>query len=110
MTAKTSKCPVAVTVGLIGSKWRVFVLRDLMTGPKRFGELRKSIDGISQKVLTDNLRGMEKDGLLERFVVPGAPQHMEYRLTPLGETMRPILRQLEEWGKWYNENSDDGRS
>lgn len=99
-----------MTLGLIGSKWRVFVLRDLMAGPKRFGELRRSIDGISHKVLTENLRGMENDGLIARSVSPEPQPRVEYRLTPLGESMRPILRQLEIWGKWYYENFNNSSS
>lgn len=104
MTEEMTKCPVAITVSLIGSKWRVFVLRDLMSGPKRFGELRRSIAGISHKVLADNLRNMENDGLIARVVFESRPAHIEYRLTDLGETMRPILQQLEIWGKWYKDN------
>lgn len=104
MTEEMTKCPVAITVSLIGSKWRVFVLRDLMSGPKRFGELRRSIAGISHKVLADNLRNMENDGLIARVVLESRPARIEYRLTDLGETMRPILQQLEIWGKWYKDN------
>jgi DNA-binding HxlR family transcriptional regulator len=96
-------CPVATTVGLIGNKWKILILRDVLGGPKRFGELRKSLEGISQKVLTDNLRDMEKDGLLIRKVFPEVPPRVEYSLSDIGETMRPIIKQLEEWGSMYKE-------
>ena len=96
-------CPVAITVGLIGNKWKILILRDVMTGPKRFGELLKSLEGISQKVLTDNLRSMEADGLLTRTVFPEVPPHVEYGLSELGESMRPIIRQLELWGESYRQ-------
>ena len=96
-------CPVATTVGLIGNKWKILILRDVLGGPKRFGELRKSLDGISQKVLTDNLRDMEKDGLLIRKVFPEVPPRVEYSLSEIGETMRPIIKQMEKWGSMYKE-------
>lgn len=96
-------CPVATTVGLIGNKWKILILRDVLDGPKRFGELRKSLEGISQKVLTDNLRDMEKDGLLNRKVFPEVPPRVEYSLSEIGETMRPIIKQMEEWGSMYKE-------
>ena len=94
-------CPVATTVGLIGNKWKLLILRDVLTGPRRFGELLKSLEGISQKVLTDNLRAMEADELLKRKVYPEVPPRVEYSLSELGESMRPIFRQLEEWGLDY---------
>lgn len=96
-------CPVATTVGLIGNKWKLLIIRDILTGPKRFGELRKSLAGISQKVLTDNLREMEYDGLLIRTVYPEVPPRVEYALSELGETLRPILNAMEIWGAEYKE-------
>lgn len=96
-------CPVATTVGLIGNKWKLLILRDVLDGPKRFGQLRKSLDGISQKVLTDNLRSMEKDRLLNRKVFAEVPPRVEYSLSDIGETMRPIIKQMEEWGHRYKE-------
>ena len=98
------ECPVAITVGLIGSKWKLLILRNLLTRPWRFNELKKNLDGISQKVLTDSLRSMEEDGLITRTVFPEAPPHVEYALSDLGETMRPILDAMKEWGTWYKEN------
>ena len=97
-------CPVATTVELIGNKWKLLILRDILTGPKRFGELRKSLDGISQKVLTDCLRGMESDGILNRTVFPEVPPKVEYSLSELGETMRPVISAMETWGKGYKES------
>lgn len=88
-------CPVATTVDIIGNKWKLLILRDILTGPKRFGELRKSLEGISQKVLTDSLRSMEQDGILTRTVFPEVPPRVEYSLSELGETMRPIMGAME---------------
>ena len=89
--------PVATTVSLIGSKWKLLILRNLLVRPWRFNELRKSLDGISQKVLTDSLRSMEADGIITRTVYPEVPPRVEYALSPLGETMRPILDAMEAW-------------
>jgi DNA-binding HxlR family transcriptional regulator len=96
-------CPVATTVGLIGNKWKLLIMRDILTGSKRFGELRKSLEGISQKVLTDSLREMEQDGILIRTVFPEVPPRVEYSLSELGETMRPIMDAMESWGLGYKE-------
>ena len=94
-------CPVATTVGLIGNKWKLLILRNLLAGTQRFGELRKTLPGISQKVLTDNLRSMEDDGLLIRKVYPEVPPRVEYSLSELGNTMRPIIKEMETWGLGY---------
>lgn len=94
-------CPVATTVQLIGSKWKLLIMRNLLTRPWRFNELRSSLEGISQKVLTDNLRAMEKDGIIIRTVYPEVPPRVEYSLSDLGESMRPILNSMEAWGKSY---------
>ena len=96
-------CPVAVTVGLIGSKWKLLILCDILDEPKRFGELRKELEGISQKVLTDSLRSMEQDGIITRTVYPEVPLRVEYGLSELGKTMRPIILSMEDWGKRYLE-------
>lgn len=101
---ETPACPVATTVSLIGNKWKLLIMRDVMAGPQRFGQLRKSLAGISQKVLTDNLRGMEADGLLTRTVYPEVPPRVEYALSELGETLRPIIKEMERWGLEYKEN------
>lgn len=94
-------CPVATTVQLIGSKWKLLILRNLLARPWRFNELRKSLEGISQKVLTDSLRSMEEDGLVTRTVYPEVPPRLEYSLSPLGESMRPIIQAMEQWGAQY---------
>ena len=94
-------CPVATTVQLIGSKWKLLIMRNLLTRPWRFNELRDSLEGISQKVLTDSLRAMEKDGIIIRTVYPEVPPRVEYSLSELGESMRPILDSMEAWGKSY---------
>ena len=94
-------CPVATTVQLIGSKWKLLILRNLLMRPWRFNELRRDLEGVSQKVLTDSLRAMEGDGIITRTVYPEVPPRVEYALSPLGESMRPILDAMEEWGKEY---------
>jgi DNA-binding HxlR family transcriptional regulator len=101
-------CPVATTVDIIGSKWKLLILRDILAGPKRFGELRKNLMGISQKVLTDSLRAMEQDGILNRAVFPEVPPRVEYSLSELGETIRPIIAAMESWGKDYKEKAERG--
>lgn len=95
------ECPVATTVQLIGSKWKLLIIRNLLVRPWRFNELRKSLDGISQKVLTDSLRSMEEDGIIVRTVYPEVPPRVEYSLSELGESMWPILKSMESWGSGY---------
>ena len=94
-------CPVATTVRLIGNKWKLLILRNLLARPWRFNEMLRSIPGISQKVLTDNLRAMEADGIISRTVYPEVPPRVEYALTELGDSMRPIIKAMEEWGLSY---------
>ena len=94
-------CPVATTVSLIGSKWKLLIIRNLLVRPWRFNELKKDLDGISQKVLTDSLRSMEEDGLITRTVYPEVPPRVEYALSELGESMRPIIKSMEDWGIVY---------
>lgn len=98
------ECPVATTVQLIGSKWKLLILRNLLERPWRFNELKRSLDGISQKVLTDSLRSMEEDGIITRTVYPEVPPHVEYALSEVGETMRPILMAMREWGMEYKKS------
>ena len=97
------ECPVATTVSLLGSKWKLLIMRNLLARPWRFNELQKSIDGISQKALTEALRSMEADGIVSRTVYPEVPPRVEYSLTELGESMRPIIKSMENWGKAYKE-------
>lgn len=85
------ECPVATTVSIIGSKWKLLIIRNLLARPWRFNELKKDLDGISQKILTDSLRSMEEDGIVTRTVYPEVPPRVEYALSELGESMRPIL-------------------
>ena len=97
------ECPVATTVSLIGSKWKLLIMRNLLARPWRFNELQKSIDGISQKALTEALRSMVADGIVIRKAYPEVPPRMEYSLTELGESMRPIIKAMEDWGSAYKE-------
>ena len=95
------ECPVATTVALIGSKWKLLIIRNLLQRPWRFNELRKDLDGISQKVLTDSLRSMEEDGLITRTVYPEVPPRVEYALSDLGNSLKPILDSMVAWGNAY---------
>lgn len=97
------ECPVATTVALIGSKWKLLIIRNLLQRPWRFNELKKDLDGISQKVLTDSLRSMEADGLITRTVYPEVPPRVEYALSDLGQTLKPILDSIVEWGNAYKQ-------
>lgn len=94
-------CPVETTLTLIGDKWKVLILRDLLPGTKRFGELKKSIGGVSQKVLTAQLRDMEESGLVSRKVYAEVPPRVEYSLTELGQSLKPILDSMKNWGEEY---------
>ena len=97
-------CPVETTLALIGDKWKVLILRDLLPGTKRFGELKKSIGSVSQKVLTAQLRDMEEKGLLTRKVYAEVPPRVEYTLTDTGYSLKPILDAMEAWGTDYKRN------
>ena len=98
-------CPVETTLMLIGDKWKVLILRDLMPGTKRFGELERSIGSVSQKVLTAQLRAMEEKGLVARKVYAEVPPRVEYSLTELGKSLQPILDAMRTWGENYkNQN------
>ena len=94
-------CPVATTVQMVGSKWKLLILRNLLARPWRFNELRKDLEGISQKVLTDSLRSMEEDGIVTRTVYPEVPPRVEYSLTELGQSLKPILDAMWNWGEDY---------
>ncbi len=99
-------CPVETTLMLISDRWKVLILRDLMEGTMRFGELKKSIGSISQKVLTSNLRSMEESGLLTRKVFPEVPPRVEYTLTETGRSLKPILDAMKEWGTDYKKQME----
>lgn len=97
------ECPVATTVQLIGNKWKLLILRNLMGKTQRFTDFIKTIPGISKKVLTDNLRALEDDGLINREVFAEVPPRVEYSLTDLGKTLKPILDSMKEWGEDYKQ-------
>ena len=103
-------CPVATTVQLIGSKRKLLILRNLLARPWRFNELKKSLEGISQKVLTDSLRSLENDGIVIRTVYPEVPPRVEYSLSELGDSMRPIISAMEQWGLGYQAKIRHGES
>ncbi|ALF19970.1 helix-turn-helix transcriptional regulator [Fusobacterium vincentii] len=94
-------CPVELTLLLISNKWKVLIIRDLLDGTKRFSELKKSINNISQKVLTSNLREMEENNLLTRKVYPEVPPRVEYTLTDIGYSLKTLLDDMDKWGTWY---------
>lgn len=98
---KLPACPVETTLMLIGDKWKVLILRDLLPGTKRFGELKRSIGSVSQKVLTAQLRDMERSGLVQRRVYAEVPPRVEYSLTELGKSLKPILDSMQNWGEGY---------
>lgn len=99
-------CPVATTVQMIGSKWKLLIMRNLLQRPWRFNELKKDLEGISQKVLTDSLRSMEADGIITRTVYPEVPPRVEYALSDSGESMRPIMDAMEIWGTEYKKSKE----
>lgn len=96
-------CDVATTVQLIGSKWKTLIIRDLITGPKRNSELKRSLAGVSQKVLMESLNSMIVDGIVERIDFQTVPPHVEYQLTPLGETLLPVIESMRQWGQFYKQ-------
>ena len=100
------QCPVATTVNLIGNKWKLLIIRNLLVGKARFKDLENGIDGISQKVLTDNLRSMEEDGLIIRKSYPEIPPRVEYELSDLGNSLRPIIKSMEVWGNEYKKEKN----
>ena len=105
LSAACPACPVETTLTLISDKWKVLLLRHLRPGTTRFGELKKSIGTVTQKVLTAQLRQMEASGLLTRTVYAEVPPRVEYTLTDLGRSLRPVLDAMEAWGKAYQENA-----
>ena len=95
------ECPVATTVQIIASKWKLLIIRNLLARPWRFNELQRDLEGISQKILTDSLRSMEADGIITRTVYAEVPPRVEYALSELGETLRPVIKSMEVWGNDY---------
>lgn len=104
MTKVLPACPVEITLSLIGNRWKIIILRELMTGTKRFGELKKGVGAISQKVLTSNLREMEADGLVSREVFAEVPPRVEYTLTKTGRSLHMVLDAMSQWGEGYQES------
>lgn len=107
MKKEMPACPVETTLMLISDRWKVLIIRDLLDGTKRFGELQRSVGNISQKVLTANLRAMEESGLLTRKVYPEVPPRVEYTLTETGYSLKPILDAMKEWGTNYKNSVGD---
>ena len=105
--AEMPACPVATTVQLIGSKWKLLIIRNLMQRPWRFNELRRDLGGISQKVLADSLRSMEEDGTITRTVYAEVPPRVEYALSDLGKSLRPLMDAMEAWGRDYQKSRLD---
>jgi len=91
-------CPVETTLSLIGDKWKVLILRDLFSGTKRFSELKKSLGSVTQKMLTQQLRELENDGIINRKIYPVVPPKVEYSLTNLGKTLKPVITAMKDWG------------
>jgi DNA-binding HxlR family transcriptional regulator len=98
MKKRTTNCPAEVTLAVIGGRWKVPILFQLFQGVKRFSELLRAVRGITQKVLTQQLREMERDGIVERTVYPQVPPKVEYRLTPRGESLKPVVGAMCKWG------------
>jgi DNA-binding HxlR family transcriptional regulator len=105
MRNKLVGCPVETTLLLINDRWKILILRELLDGTKRFGELRKAIGTVSPKVLTSHLRSMEEDGLVDREIFAEVPPRVEYTLTELGESLKPVLDAMKDWGINYQEKS-----
>ena len=95
------ECPVATTVELIGGKWKLLILRNLIERPWRFNELKRNLEGISQKVLTEALRSMESDGIITRTVYPEVPLHVEYALSDIGKKLTPVIMNMASFGEEY---------
>ena len=106
MNKELPACPVETTLLLLSDKWKVLILRDLIDGTKRFGELKKSIGNVSQKVLTANLRSMEEDVLVSRKVYPEVPPRVEYTLTETGYSLKPVLDSMWTWGEKYKQSKE----
>lgn len=101
LPAELPACPVETTLLLLSNKWTILILRDLLEGTKRFGELKKSLGSVSQKVLTANLRSLEEKGIVSRKVYPEVPPRVEYSITELGSTLKPIIDSMHAWGEYY---------
>ncbi|WP_340694997.1 helix-turn-helix domain-containing protein [Hydrogenobacter thermophilus] len=105
-----SECPIEVTLSVIGGKWKFLIIKELMDGPKRFSQLMRSIKGITQRMLTKQLRELEQDGIVDRILYPQVPPKVEYTLTPIGKELRNVLLSLHSWGTLYVEKKGKGVS
>ncbi|MCH4008731.1 winged helix-turn-helix transcriptional regulator [Companilactobacillus sp.] len=99
-------CPCTITIAMLSSKWKILIMRELLKGTERFGDLKRNVIGVSQKMLTQSLREMERDGLVNRKIYPEVPPRVEYKLTNVGESMRQIILMLDGWGTKYIEEND----
>jgi DNA-binding HxlR family transcriptional regulator len=104
MARRSSKCPAEITLAVIGGRWKVIILYQLFQGVKRFSELQRAIKGVTQKMLTQQLREMERDRIVQRTVYPQVPPKVEYRLTPLGQTLAPVVEEMCKWGLRQNQD------
>lgn len=107
MAVELPECPVKITLQLMGDRWKMVIIKELLEGSKRFTELQKSLTGITQKVLTTNLRAMEKNDLLTRTVYAEVPPRVEYRLTETGYSLKPVLDAMIAWGRAYKAKMDN---
>lgn len=103
------ECPIATTVSLLNSQWKILIMRELLKRTERYSELERNVAGISQKMLTQSLHEMEDSGIINRHVFPEIPPHVEYSLTDLGESMRPVLQAMQNWGTQYLANHPEKR-
>jgi DNA-binding HxlR family transcriptional regulator len=109
MKPRPTHCPAEVTLQVIGGRWKVLLLYHLFSGVKRFSELQRDVPGITQKMLTQQLREMERDGIVQRTVYPQVPPKVEYRLTPHGETLKPVVNAMCKWGVQHGGATCDGK-
>ena len=105
MNNKLHPCPVQTCLNFISDKWKILIIRDLLTGTKRFSELKKSLSPVTQKMLTQQLRQMEEDGLIHREVYPVVPPKVEYSLTDFGLSLKPVIESMKTWGSIYQQNN-----
>jgi len=103
-----SECPVEVTLSLLSSKWKTLIIRELLTGTKRFSEIKRALPGVTQKMLTQSLRGLEEDGLIERKIFPVVPPKVEYKLSDLGWSLSPVIDTIRTFGTHYRSLSSQG--
>src|SRR5262245_64909850 len=104
--SKHTHCPAETTLSVIGGKWKLLILRELLAGVSRFGELRRRLSGISEKMLAQHLRELERDGIIARKIYPVVPPKVEYSLNALGKTLKQIINELHEWGLQHNSRTN----